>query len=605
LSTWTLALEGGATHTHAALYTPEGTLHATADAGPCNPVAYGMPRALQAATDALRPLLAHTDTPLTLTAGIAGAFDPPLRRELAQALAALPGIARAIVATDVHPILLANANGDPAILVVAGTGSNVIAVQDRHWIQVGGRGALLGDDGSAYAIATEALRMAAAFTDGLAPATRLAETLPAALGLKHFEETVRWSMRATKADIAALAATVLHDADTGDGMARRIVQEQAQRLVRHIAIAHRRIGQPAGCAIFTIGGLLEHHSLFAETFHDDLQRTLGITARIPHLRGHAAIRKLALCDTLPPWAECHHAENTPRLAPTEQPPTGRTLDQMTPREIVETMCAADRALPDAVARQSETIAHAIEDAARAIANGGRLIYLGAGTSGRLGVLDASECPPTFGIPADRVIGIMAGGDHALRYSVEGAEDDQAQARRDLDALQLTSDDFVLGIAASGTTPYVLAGLDHAQKHNATTALLCCNPDAQAPVDHLIRIDSGPEVLAGSTRLKAGTATKLVLNILSTGAMARAGYILDGLMIVMIPGNAKLRARAARIVAQIARVSENSARESLNCCAFNIAQAILHARDGLTPTQAEERIRAARGNLRKALRGENP
>jgi len=219
------------------------------------------------------------------------------------------------------------------------------------------------------------------------------------------------------------------------------------------------------------------------------------------------------------------------------------------------------------------------------------------------VLDASECPPTFGVAPDRVAGIIAGGDQALRSSVEGCEDDRAQAEADINACQAGLKDLVVGITASGATPYVRAALEAAKRLGATTALLCCNPDCDSGADFVIAVDTGPEVLAGSTRLKAGTASKMVLNMISTGAMALIGQVYDGLMAGMRPANAKLRRRAERIVAQIAGVSETAAADTLAKADYSIATAIVMLRKRCDRDAARAALDKAGGVLRGALGNE--
>jgi N-acetylmuramic acid 6-phosphate etherase len=235
----------------------------------------------------------------------------------------------------------------------------------------------------------------------------------------------------------------------------------------------------------------------------------------------------------------------PRLTERRNPRTAE-IDLASPLEIVDLINAEDRTVPDAVATQREAIARAIERAERTFRNGGRLFYVGAGTSGRLGVLDASECPPTFGTDPEMVQGIIAGGPPALTRSQEGAEDRLEGAVEDLTAHGVRAGDFVIGIAASGTTPYVHRALAYAQSVGATTGLIACSPppsDALDVVEILIQPLTGPEVVTGSTRLKAGTATKLVLNMITTGAMIRLGKTFGNLMVDLRATNNKLKDRS--------------------------------------------------------------
>ncbi len=277
------------------------------------------------------------------------------------------------------------------------------------------------------------------------------------------------------------------------------------------------------------------------------------------------------------------------------------IDALSAADIVERMLEVDAAIVGAVARQRAPIARLIETVANAFTHGGRLIYVGAGTSGRLGVLDASECPPTFGVEPGQVVALIAGGDRALKESIEGAEDDIDAAVFDLHAIQppVSAHDVVVGIAASGRTPYTLAALDEAQRLGARTALLCCNAVPEYPDRIIIAVETGAEVVAGSTRLKAGTATKLVLNMISTGAMARAGRVYEGYMVGVRPINVKLRKRAIGIVAKLTGRAPEDAEAFLDQADGSIPTATLMARKGLTRQEAESQLKA-KGSLRAAL-----
>jgi N-acetylmuramic acid 6-phosphate etherase len=283
-------------------------------------------------------------------------------------------------------------------------------------------------------------------------------------------------------------------------------------------------------------------------------------------------------------------------------PASENLDQLTPSQLVRLMIAEDARVVPAVAAQAEAIARAIEVIADRLRAGGRLVYAGAGTSGRLGVLDATECPPTFGAPPGQVIGLIAGGPSALTRAVEGAEDRPELAERDLEALGLGAGDVLVGIATSGRTPYVLAALEYARRLGAFTVGLSCNADAElAPrVDVAITPVVGPEVLTGSTRLKAGTATKLVLNMLSTGAMVRLGKAYGNLMVDLRATNEKLRARANRIVRQLTRLDRPAAADLLTRCGGELKTALVAHQAGVPPEEARARLATAGGQVRGAL-----
>ncbi len=282
-------------------------------------------------------------------------------------------------------------------------------------------------------------------------------------------------------------------------------------------------------------------------------------------------------------------------------PASERLDQLSTVEMLSVIHAADRDVADAVGAELAHVAAAVDAIAQRVSSGGRLFYLGAGTSGRLGVLDASECPPTFGVPPNFVQGIIAGGDTALRTSIEGAEDDASLGASDLATAGFAVKDALVGIAASGRTPYVLGAIEYARSLGALTISLSCVPGSAlaAAAEIAIAPATGAEVLTGSTRLKAGTATKLVLNMLSTGVMVRTGYVYGNLMVNVQPTNAKLIDRAARIVSAITGLDRQAAGELLDK-AGSVKTAIVMAKLGLDREAAEQRLLDANGNLRRAL-----
>jgi len=284
-------------------------------------------------------------------------------------------------------------------------------------------------------------------------------------------------------------------------------------------------------------------------------------------------------------------------------PRSEGLHELSVEGLVALMNAEDRLVAEAVGRAAGAIAGFIGAAEGRFCDGGRLVYLGAGTSGRLGVLDASECPPTFQTEPGRVVGIIAGGDAALRRSSEGMEDDPDGAAAELGGLGLTGKDTVLGIAAGGTTPYVLGGLRHAKRlaPGGVTGLLVCAPiERPAWVDHLIVVETGPEVLTGSTRLKAGTATKMVLNMVSTALMVRSGRVYGNLMVDVRATNAKLRDRAARIVAAVTGLTREESLAALERAGGAAKTAIVMVKMGLTREEAEAALARCGGRLERAL-----
>jgi N-acetylmuramic acid 6-phosphate etherase len=283
-------------------------------------------------------------------------------------------------------------------------------------------------------------------------------------------------------------------------------------------------------------------------------------------------------------------------------PASERLDSLTPLELVRLINAEDARCAQAVAEVAEPIAQAIEAIANRLSHGGRLIYLGAGTSGRLGILDAAECPPTFRSDPSQVLGIIAGGPGAMLKAVEGAEDSPELAAEDLRKVDLCSHDVLVGIATSGRTPYVIGALDYARSQGALTIGLACNKDAllSSRADISIIPVVGAEVLSGSTRMKAGTATKMVLNMLSTGAMVRMGKTYGNLMVDLNATNTKLTERAKRIVSTVADITKEEAAELLKRCGGEVKTAIVSYRLDLSPDEARSKLQAAKGHLRQAL-----
>jgi N-acetylmuramic acid 6-phosphate etherase len=278
------------------------------------------------------------------------------------------------------------------------------------------------------------------------------------------------------------------------------------------------------------------------------------------------------------------------------------IDRLPTLEIARIMNGEDATVPGAVATQLPVISAAIDATAQRMARGGRLLYVGAGTAGRLGVIDASESPPTFNTDPSQVVGLIAGGDSAIRTSVEGAEDDPQQAASDLAELEITPDDTVVGISASGRTPYAVGGVEYARSRGALTIGLSCNANSAlgSAAEHGIEVVVGPELIAGSTRLKAGTAQKLVLNMISTITMIRLGKTYGNLMVDVRASNEKLRARSRRIVALATGASDEEIESALAATGGEVKNAILTILSGVDAPSAASLLTASDGHLRQAL-----
>lgn len=289
--------------------------------------------------------------------------------------------------------------------------------------------------------------------------------------------------------------------------------------------------------------------------------------------------------------------------PTEQRnPNTEDIDRISTSEMLRRINDEDKKVAFAVERELESVALAVDAVCEALSRGGRLIYCGCGTSGRLGVLDAVECPPTYSTDPDMVIGVLAGGEGAMFRAIEGAEDDVDAGRSDMQKLGLNGDDIVVGIAASGRTPYVLGAMDYARSVGAKTVALTCSKTSQMnkTADISIGVETGPEVISGSTRMKCGTAEKMVLNMISTGAMIRMGKVYGNLMVDVKPTNEKLICRAISIVSAAAKVDEALAKKTLVSCGFSVKTAIVMLILGLSAEDANERLAASGGVIAKAL-----
>ena len=402
------------------------------------------------------------------------------------------------------------------------------------------------------------------------------------------ESLIEWSMTASKAEIASLAQVVFEAAASRqDEIAVAILRRASDRLSKDAVHCAARVAKPGEKVQFLLNGsTLLKNGWFADE----------VTAKILAARPGSEVVRLARPGTWGAIALARQAAMpapaTPKTianiepkpagwrpvssAPTEgRNPKSAGLAEMPLAEAIKLMLAEDAALPGKILAESEHVAWTIETVAQAFASGGRLIYCGAGTSGRLGVLDASECPPTFRTPAWLVQGIIAGGRNALWSAVEGAEDDEAAGLRSIASRSVTAKDVVIGISASGHAPFIWGCLAEARRRGAKTILVACNPAYRDHplVDRAILPDTGPEVLTGSTRLKAGTATKLVLNLITTLALARSGKVMSNLMIDLNPSNTKLRDRATRIVQELTKVDVTSARQALEANGWVIRQAV--------------------------------
>src|SRR5437660_1864257 len=479
------------------------------------------------------------------------------------------------------------------IAVNAGTGSSVTGRSGRRIENAGGWGHILGDAGGAYFVSIRALRSILREYDLRRGERKFAANILRALGLNNFDELVRWAQTADKMEIASLAPVVFEAARKSDEAARQIIAAGVSALVDFTTAVSMRL-QLETPEVRLMGGLFENQKFYGVAF------AKALSEKIPGA-------EVALCESPPEvGAAWLGADERLQMAKTEEPagavqlvssteeanPKSANLDRLSAREIVELFVAEEKSVEEGLRQCVDQLARAIELSASAIGSGGRIFYVGAGTSGRLGVLDAAEIPPTFGASPDLFQGIIAGGAPALRQSIEGAEDDARSGALAMDERGVKRDDIVIGISASGRAAFVMGALRRAREIGAQTILLTCNASVVAGVsparlsaadtaastgdvdcDLTINLKTRPEIVTGSTRLKAGTATKVALNIISTGAMARLGRVRGNLMIDLQPTNKKLRERAIGLVSQLAGCDRESARSRLERADWNLRTAL--------------------------------
>ena len=582
-----LGIEGGGTRTSALLVEDTDTVLASFAVGPGNLQLINA-EGLAALLSSIRDQLPYQ--PDRIGIGMAGVRSAGDRDRLRRAVATTWPNTPSTVGDDL--ILALEAGEWPTdcaaqVLQLSGTGSCCLG---RHRngasIKVGGRGHIIGDRGSACDIAVHALRSTVTISDIDADWPRLGADMVAFLQMNDPESLIEWSMTASKAEIASLAQVVFEAASSRqDEIAMAILRRASERLSKDAVHCAARVAQPDEKVQFLLNGsTLLKNGWFADE----------VTAKILAARPGSEVVRLARPGTWGAIAMARQAgtQAAPKtIAASEPKPTswrpvasapteGRNsksagFAEMPLADAIKLMLAEDATLPGKVLAESAHIEWTVNAVAHAFASGGRLIYCGAGTSGRLGVLDASECPPTFRTPASLVQGIIAGGRTALWSAVEGAEDDEAAGIRSIASRSITTQDIVIGISASGHAPFIWGCLAEARRRGAKTVLVACNPGYRDHplLDRAILPDTGPEVLTGSTRLKAGTATKLVLNLITTLALARSGKVVSNLMIDLNPSNTKLRDRATRIIQELAQVDAPAARQALESNGWVIRQAL--------------------------------
>ena len=589
-----LGIETGGTHT--AVLLVDGADHSPVhfDIGPAN---------LRLISDSdlkslLREIRARTGSVDAVGAGVAGLRNA---RDRARFLRIARGVWPQVPVAAADDLASAMMAAGPLpedvkarVLLLSGTGSCAYGkCRDGRSVKFGGRGHILGDQGSACDIALAALRRIVYQHDVAGKFPALGKVVLRAAQLNEPDDLIPWTMEARKEELAQLAVTIFQEQQRDDPIAREVVRGAVHKLADMALHCAEHLLPHRGRVQFVFaGGVLLKQAAFAEAvrrrIHAHWQhaevvrlRRASVWGAVELARETAAggMRKIAANGEIPAQTETVALASLAE-SPTEQRnPKSLKLDTMPLSRAIGLMLREDAAVPRAIFRVKNAILWLLREVIAAFKRGGRLFYVGAGTSGRLGILDASECPPTFRVSPDQVQGIIAGGRSAIWSAVEGAEDDYDGGAAAARYRGVRKSDVMLGIAASGRTPFVWGALHEAKKIGAVTALLCFNPTLKVPRDRrpdkMILINTGPEILTGSTRLKAGTATKLVLNILTTLAMVHTGKVISNLMIDLHPTNSKLRDRAVRLLCDLTGCTGDAARAALEASDWVVKDA--HAR----------------------------
>ena len=585
-----LGIECGATHT-VALFEQKGKVRKI-EFGPANIRLTGKKKIIHL----LQEIAKKFPKPHAIAIGMAGVRTATDQNHLQKTVEKTWPNTELILATnDLETALEADSNKKSIsrVLILSGTGSCCFGKSiNGSTSKLGGWGHILGDKSSGYEIALRALKACVFYLDRDGTWSTLGQQILCRLQLNSPDQLIDWVAKANKPEIAALAKDVFEAWHKRDKIAIDIITAAANTLAKDACACAKKLTSKTDPVRFLLAGsVLIKQPKFAHMVAKCI-RTLRPKSHVGILKKESCWGALDLARKMskkPLRLRSNTSVQQPPIipipdlvqlenAPTEQRhPLSKNLDKMILDQAIELFLKEDSQIPTAINKEKIKIRKTIRWVVNAFKNKGRLFYCGAGTSGRLGVLDASECPPTFRTDPKQVQGIIAGGKAALCQSVEGAEDDSNAGAEAIRFRGINKHDVLIGIAASGRTPFVWGGIWEANKRGAKTALLCFNSKLKIPQGNkpniVINPSIGPELLTGSTRLKSGTATKLILNIITTMAMVQSGKVIGNLMIDLDPSNTKLRGRAIRIVQQLTNAGEQKARKALEKNKWNIKQAI--------------------------------
>ena len=512
-------------------------------------------------------------------AGARGAAEFSLIRSAVRSV--WPKVAKVVVGQDVDSALAAAWGTGDGFLVVAGTGSIVVGRKNGKKTRGGGHGHLLGDGGSGYDLARRAMAEVFQIHDREGKPPALASALLAHAGAADLDRLLREVYRQKgKEWLAGFAPVVLRAAGRGDRVAKKAVEDATESLVDSVFWLARRL-KVRRPQLALAGGLFENQA-YRSAFQTALRRRCpGAVSMLLRISGAVGAARMAGFGMAAPG---HAKEPIGKLVPVEALPTERSnprsrgLHRKSVEQLVRLFVDEETFTVRALASARKEIQRAAEIVSRSLQRGGRLFYVGAGTSGRLGVLDASEMPPTFHAPPEQVQAILAGGPEAIFRAQEGAEDDAAAGGRAVRERRIGRKDVLVGLTASGRTPFVHGALKAGAKAGASTVLITAHPKWSPErggirPDAVVGLNVGPELIAGSTRLKAGTVTKMACNILSSVAMIRLGRVYDNLMVHVVPSNEKLKARAIRLIRMLTKVGVEEADRALRAAGGKVTLAV--------------------------------